>query len=49
MKKDKIWAETDGAGRDSTVWGISGVKGQLLALFGTILLIVATPAFVIFV
>lgn len=49
MTVSKAWAETDGAGRDSTVWGISGWKGQFVAFLGAIFLMVAAPAFVIFV
>eukprot|EP00210_Caulerpa_lentillifera_P000628 g607.t1 len=39
----------DGTGRESTVWGISGAKGHLLALLGTILLVLGAPSFVMFV
>ena len=42
----KTWAQSDGAGRDSSVWGITGLKGQVLALMGTLVLMIGAPAFV---
>ena len=45
-ERRKTWAQSDGAGRESSVWGITGLKGQVLALMGTLVLMIGAPAFV---
>ena len=41
--RTKSWAETDGSGDRNGVWGVSGAAGEVLALIGTILLVVCCP------
>lgn len=44
----KTWAETDGTGDRNSVWGLSGTAGKMAALAGAAGLMVACPAFAIF-
>lgn len=45
-KAGKGWHETAGIGDRSGVWGIQGATGELLALAGTVILLVGCPGFV---
>lgn len=44
----KTWAETDGTGDRNSVWGLSGAAGKVVAWLGAAGLMVACPAFAIF-
>ncbi len=44
----KTWAETDGTGDRNSVWGLSGAAGKAVAWLGAAALMIACPAFAIF-
>ena len=45
----KTWADSHGARSRPSVWGITGVKGEILALTGVFALMFGAPLFTMFV
>ena len=45
----KTWADNHGARRRPTVWGITGIKGETLALTGVFALMFGAPMFTMLV
>jgi hypothetical protein len=43
----RSWCDSHGSGDRSGVWGLKGAAGEMLATAGTLLILTASPAFVI--